>query len=380
MDAFYASVEQLDNPDLKGKPVIVGGTSKRGVVSAASYEARRYKIHSAMPIAQAMKLCPHGVFLPVRMKRYKEVSSKVFAVFLKYTPLVEPLSLDEAFLDVTGSSRLFGTAEEIAARIRKEVFQETGLTVSAGVAASKLVAKIASDVNKPDGLTIVPPGREAEFLAPLPIKRLWGVGRKTQEALDLLGMKTIGDLAGLSLALLEKKFGRHGRSLHYAALGLDERDVEPEHETKSVGHEYTFDSDLSEIAIINKELLELAGMVAKRLRRYHLQGRTITLKVKYHDFKLVTRSATIKEHTADSKMIFAEVRKLVKKTGAGQIPVRLLGISVSGLKSDSGRRQQLLFQEMQPSTKRQEINKAMDTIQEKFGPTAILPGRLLEGD
>ena len=198
MDAFYASVEQLDNPELKGKPVIVGGTSKRGVVSAASYEARKYKIHSAMPIAQAMKLCPYGVFLPVRMKRYKEISSQVFAVFEKYTPLVEPLSLDEAFLDVTGSEKLFGTAEDIAGQIRREVFEKTGLTISAGVAASKLVAKIASDLNKPDGLTIVPSGREAEFLAPLPIKRLWGVGKKTQEVLAMLGVHTMGDLASLA--------------------------------------------------------------------------------------------------------------------------------------------------------------------------------------
>ena len=247
MDAFYASVEQLDNPELKGKPVIVGGRSMRGVVSAASYEARKYKIHSAMPVAQAKKLCPHGVFLPVRMKRYKEISNRVFSIFQKYTPLVEPLSLDEAFLDVTASSKLFGTAENIAEQIRKQVFKEIGLTISAGVASSKLVAKIASDIDKPDGLTIVPAGYETEFLAPLPIKRLWGVGKKTQEALTLLGVHTIGDIAGISLDLLEQKFGKHGKSLHYAAQGLDNRDVETEHETKSVGHEFTFDADLVEI-------------------------------------------------------------------------------------------------------------------------------------
>ncbi len=317
MDAFYASVEQLDNPDLQGLPVIVGGTSKRGVVSAASYEARKYKIHSAMPIAQAMKLCPHGVYLPVRMRRYKEVSSQIFAIFQKYTPLVEPLSLDEAFLDVTGSGKLFGTAEEIARRIRKEVRAETGLTVSAGVAASKLVAKIASDINKPDGLTLVPVGREAEFLAPLPIKRLWGVGKKTREILEMLGIHTIGDLASLPLALLEQKFGKHGRSLHNAALGLDDRDVETEHETKSVGHEFTFDKDLVEPETIRRELLELAVMVAKRLRRYKFQGRTITLKVKYHDFKQITRSVTIKQHTADSKCIYEKTLQLIQKTAAG---------------------------------------------------------------
>ena len=380
MDAFYASVEELDNPELKGKPVIVGGSSMRGVVSAASYEARKYKIHSAMPIAQAMRLCPHGVFLPVRMKRYKEISNKVFSIFQKYTPLVEPLSLDEAFLDVTSSRKLFGTAEDIARQIRKQVFEEIGLTISAGVAASKLVAKIASDFNKPDGLTIVPAGSEAEFLAPLPIKRLWGVGKKTQETLGLLGVHTIGDIAGLSLDLLEQKFGKHGKHLHLSALGLDERDVETEHETKSVGHEFTFDADLTEIEAIRRELLELSGMVAKRLRHYQLKGKTITLKVKYHDFRQVTRSSTINEHTADSKRIYQKVLQLLKKTDAGKQPARLLGISVSGLKLDGGSNQQLLFPEMQTGKKREEINKALDAIQEKYGSTAIFPGRLLKGD
>jgi DNA polymerase-4 len=380
MDAFYASVEQLDNPDLKGKPVIVGGTSKRGVVSAASYEARKYKIHSAMPIAQAMKLCPRGVFLPVRMKRYKEISDKVLAIFQRYTPLIEPLSLDEAFLDVTGSSKLFGSAEEIAAKIRRDVFQETGLTVSAGVASSKLVAKIASDLNKPDGLTIVPSGTEAEFLAPLPIKRLWGVGKKAQETLLLLGVHTIGDIVTLPEKLLEQKFGKHGMGLRRKALGLDDRDVEIEHETKSVGHEFTFETDLVELEIIRRELLELAGMVAKRLRRYQLQGKTITLKVKYHDFKQVTRSSTITEHIADSKRIYQEVIQLLQKTDAGEKPLRLLGISVSGLRMENGSGQQLLFPGVQTTEKRKNINKALDAIQEKFGSTAILPGRLLDGD
>jgi DNA polymerase-4 len=380
MDAFYASVEQLDNPDLKGKPVIVGGTSKRGVVSAASYEARKYKIHSAMPIAQAMKLCPRGVFLPVRMKRYKEISDKVLAIFQRYTPLIEPLSLDEAFLDVTGSSKLFGSAEEIAAKIRRDVFQETGLTVSAGVASSKLVAKIASDLNKPDGLTIVPSGTEAEFLAPLPIKRLWGVGKKAQETLLLLGVHTIGDIVTLPEKLLEQKFGKHGIGLRRKALGLDDRDVEIEHETKSVGHEFTFETDLVELEIIRRELLELAGMVAKRLRRYQLQGKTITLKVKYHDFKQVTRSSTITEHIADSKRIYQEVIQLLQKTDAGEKPLRLLGISVSGLRMENGSGQQLLFPGVQTTEKRKNINKALDAIQEKFGSTAILPGRLLDGD
>lgn len=380
MDAFYASVEQLDFPDLKGKPVIVGGSSMRGVVSAASYEARKFKIHSAMPIVQAKKLCPHGIFQPVRMKRYKEISNKIFSIFQQYTPLVQPLSLDEAFLDVTASSKLFGTAEDIAKRIRKQVYEEIRLTVSAGIAASKLVAKIASDMDKPDGLTIVPAGKEAEFLAPLSIKKMWGVGKKTQNTLSLLGVHTIGDIANITMELLEQKLGKHGRHLHYAALGLDERDVETDHETKSVGHEFTFDADLAEIAPIRRELLELSVMVAKRLRQHQLQGRTITLKVKYHDFKQITRSTTIKAHIADSKHIYEEVIQLLKKTDAGNKPLRLLGISVSGLKTENESSQQFLFPEMQTGRKRQEINRALDTIQEKFGSTAILPGRLLRGD
>jgi DNA polymerase-4 len=330
-----------------------------------------------MPIAQARKLCPHGFFLPVRMKRYKEISNKVFAIFQKYTPLVEPISLDEAFLDVTASTKLFGSVEDIAKQIRKEVLKTTGLTVSAGVAASKLVAKIASDFNKPNGLTIVPPGTEAQFLAPLPIRRLWGVGKKNRKALGMLGVKTIGDLAILPLSLLEKKFGKHGISLHNAALGLDKRDVEVEHETKSVGHEFTFDSDLSDIPSIRRELLELASMVAKRLRRYHFEGRTINLKVKYHDFKQITRSVTIRQSTADSKKIYEEILLLLKKTEAGQKPTLLLGISVSGLKTGTGFNQQLLFDSFQSSTKRKEINKALDEIQERFGVTSILPARLL---
>ena len=380
MDAFYASVEELDNPELKGKPVIVGGRRKRGVVSAASYEARKFKIHSAMPIAQAMDLCPHGVFLPVRMKRYREISDRIFAIYQRFTPLVEPLSLDEAFLDVTGSNKLFGSAEDIGAQIRKLVFQETGLTVSAGVASSKLVAKIASDYNKPDGLTIVPLGQEKEFLEPLPIKRLWGVGKKTRKELNLLGIKTIGDILKISPDLLEKKFGKHGRSLYFKAKGLDERDVDTISERKSVGHEYTFDTDLTDRKVIHKELLDLADQVAKRLRHNNLQGRTISLKVKYHDFQQITRSKTVSKETSDSKQIIQEIVQLLEKTAVGQKPVRLLGISVANLKPVGGSMQPSLFQEENGSQKRQQVNKAVDAINLKFGATAIRPGTLLGGD
>ena len=378
MDAFYSSVEQLDKPELQGRPVIVGGSRKRGVVSAASYEARKFKIHSAMPIAQAMNLCPHGVFLPVRMKRYRQISSRIFTIYQQFTPLVEPLSLDEAFLDVSGSNKLFGSAEDIAVQLKKLVFQEIGLTVSAGVASSKLVAKIASDFNKPDGLTIVPYGQEEIFLAPLPIKRLWGVGRKTQGELNLLGVQTIGDIVNIPPELLEKKFGKHGKSLYYKARGIDHRDVDTVSERKSVGHEYTFDTDLVDDKKIHKELLDLADQVAKRLRHKKLHGRTISLKVKYHDFQQISRSKTIGKETSDSKEIFHQVLRLLQKTAAGKKPVRLLGISVANLKSVDCSVQPSLFQEEKGTRKRQKVNKAVDAINEKFGATAILPGTLLE--
>jgi len=240
MDAFYASVEILDNPALRGQPVVVGGDCNRGVVCAASYEARKFGVHSALPMLTAKKLCPHGVFLPVRMARYQEISRRIMEIFQRFTPQVEPLSLDEAFLDVTASQRLMGSAEEIAGQIRALVRDTTGLTVSAGVGTSKLVAKIASDLNKPDGLTIVPPGEEEVFLAPLPIGRLWGVGKTTREALALIGVQTVGDLRRIPPAILTAKFGKAGRMLHESARGIDLRPVEPRQEAKSIGHEETF--------------------------------------------------------------------------------------------------------------------------------------------
>ena len=377
MDAFYASVEVLDNPSLKGKPVVVGGDANRGVVSAASYEARKFGIHSALSMAIAMRRCPEAVFLPPRMNRYREISKQIFNIFESYTPLVEPISLDEAFLDVTGSIRLFGPAEAIAATIRKQVKERIGLTVSAGVASSKLVAKIASDFDKPDGLTIVPPGQEQSFLAPLPITRLWGVGKATREALALLGVQTIGDLSRLSPDLLQRKFGKHGPSLYYHSLGIDEREIIPDQEIQSVGHEETFEKDLTTLNAIHRELLALSERVARRLRCYQLCGKCITLKVKYSDFKQITRSYTIGSTTDDNSEIYREIIKLLEKTEAGNKPIRLLGIAVSHLQSD-GKIQLELFDEKKNKLKKQQVNQALDTINEKFGTTAIIPGRLLQ--
>jgi DNA polymerase-4 len=377
MDAFYASVEVLDNPSLKGKPVVVGGDANRGVVSAASYEAREFGIHSALSMAIAMRRCPGAVFLPTRMNRYREISRQIFAIFQTFTPLVEPISLDEAFLDVTGSLRLFGPAEIIAATIRKQVKEQIGLTVSAGIASSKLVAKIASDFDKPDGLTIVPPGEEQAFLAPLPITRLWGVGKATREALALLGVQTIGDLSRLPPDLLQRKFGKHGNSLYQASLGIDDREVTPGREMKSIGHEETFAADLVELKIIQRELLALADKVTRRMRRYGVTGRCISLKVKYSDFKQITRSHTIEGTTDDNSVIYKEVIKLLEKTEAGNNPIRLLGVAVSHLHSD-GKIQLELFDERKNKLKKQQVNQALDAINEKFGTTAIVPGRLLQ--
>jgi DNA polymerase-4 len=318
MDAFYPAVEVLDNPALKGKPVIVGGSRERGVVSSASYEARKFGVHSAQPIATAMRLCPHGIFLPGRMARYKEVSAQVFEIFYRFTSLVEPLSIDEAFLDVAGSTRLFGQPVEIAKKIKRMVVKETGLTVSAGVAPSKFVAKIASDMDKPDGLTVVPPESVREFLDPLPIKKMWGIGKVTQEALARLNVHTFKDLSRVPLKVLERRFGKHGLKMHQLSMGIDDRDVVQGHDVKSVGHEETFSQDILDKDLAKKELLALVNKVARRMRQKNATGRTVTLKVKYSDFIQITRSSTLPKSTDDGLEIYSTVCHLLEKTEVGK--------------------------------------------------------------
>jgi DNA polymerase-4 len=376
MDAFYASIEIRDRPELRGLPVVVGGTSDRSVVSAASYEARKFGIHSAMPLVRARQLCPGGIFLPVRMGRYHEVSDRIMAIFERFTPLVEPISLDEAFLDVTASARLFGSGVEIANAIKKLIKAETGLTGSAGVATSKLLSKIASDLNKPDGLTVVEPGREREFLAPLPIGKLWGVGRTTLKELSLLGVTTIGDLAGLPVEILEAHFGKSGSYLHRAALGFDNRPVVPEREAKSIGHEDTYETDLRDPDRMRRELLSLATRVGARMRRHGLRGRTVTLKVKFHDHKLVSRSTTLVEATDDDLTIFRQACELLPHTEAGKRPVRLLGISLGNLNRSDAPRQADLFGASRKTARREKLNRAVDDVHRKFGRKAINPATL----
>lgn len=377
MDAFYASVEVLDNSALKGKAVIVGGPRQRGVVSAASYEARKYGVHSAQPMATAMGLCPQGIFLPVRMARYKEVSDQIFEIFFRFTPLVEPLSIDEAFLDVTASAKLFGPAEGIAGRIRKLVREDIGLTISAGVAPSKLVAKIASDLNKPDGLTVVPEGKVRSFLGPLSIDRLWGVGKVTQKDLSLLNVKTIGDLSRLPKDLLQRRFGQQGLQLYFLSKGIDDREVQPERKIKSLGREETFSEDILDKERAEKELLDLSHRVAKRLRRHGVGGRTITLKVTYHNFIQITRSQTLPAATDDGRIIYRSCRDLLQKTEIGRKPIRLLGIYLSLLTKPGGG-QLLLFDQNNGLKKGAQLNRALDTIQDKYGDQAIRPASLID--
>jgi len=377
MDAFYPAVEVLDNPDLKGKPVIVGGSRERGVVSSASYEARKFGVHSAQPIATARRLCPDGIYLPVRMSRYKEMSDQVFEIFFRFTPLVEPLSIDEAFLDVTGSERLLGQPEKVAIEIKQVVRKETGLTVSAGVAPSKFVAKIASDIDKPDGLTVVPADKVREFLDPLPIKKMWGVGKVTQEALTRLGVRSFRDLSKMPVDVLEQRFGKYGVKMHLLSMGIDERDVVTEHDAKSVGHEQTYLQDIMDLNLAKKELLSLANEVARRMRRKSATGKTVTLKVKYNDFVQITRSTTLPTLTDDGFEIYAIACNLLKKTEVGKRPVRLLGISLSQLVFFGKEGQLHLFDEGDGSQKRKNLNIALDSVYDKFGADSIRPGTLV---
>ncbi|WP_242371997.1 DNA polymerase IV [Anaeromyxobacter sp. SG26] len=384
LDAFYASVEQLDAPALRGRPVIVGGPSRRGVVCAASYEARRFGVRSAMPTAQARKLCPDGVFLPPRFDRYSALSEQVFAIYRRYTPLVEPLSLDEAFLDVTASRALHGGGRDIAAAIKRAVRAECGLAVSAGVAEVKLAAKIATDLGKPDGLVEVPEGGVAAFLAPLPVGRLWGVGPVTEAALRKLGVTTIGDLGRTPDAALATAVGTSSaRGLRALALGEDPRDVVPDEAAKSVGAEETFGEDLSGRAALERALLEQAGRVGRRLRAAGLAGHVVTLKVKYADFTLVTRRTTLPNATDDDRAIFEAVRAQLERVDAER-PVRLTGVSVSGFAGEAERGQLDLFQAaLAPPPeveKRRSLNAALDVLARRFGDRAVTRADLADED
>ncbi|HVO19986.1 MAG TPA: DNA polymerase IV [Anaeromyxobacter sp.] len=382
LDAFYASVEQLDEPRLRSRPVIVGGTGNRGVVCAASYEARRFGVRSAMPTVRARRLCPEGVFLPPRFERYGEVSSRVFAIYRRYTPQVEPLALDEAFLDVTRSRALHGGGREIATAIKRAVREECGLFVSAGVAEVKLAAKIACDLGKPDGLVVVPGGGVAAFLAPLEVSRLWGVGEVTEAALRKLGVARIGDLLRLPETALARAVGAaHAKDLRAFARGEDPREVVPDEEARSVGAEDTFEGDLVGRAGLEPELLAQATRVGRRLREAGLRGRVVTLKVKYADFSLITRRTTLGAPTDDHRAIYQAALAQLERVDLSR-PVRLTGVSVSGFRGADRPGQLGLF--AAPSgvagppgdSRRRALNTALDAIAERFGEGAVGPADL----
>ncbi len=373
LDAFFASVEQRDHPELRGRPVIVGGGSPtdRGVVSAASYEARVFGVRSAMSLREAGRRCPEGVFVPVDGRRYQIASRDVMAVLRRFTPLVEPVSIDEAFLDVTATYDLFGDGPTIARRIKDEVRGEVGLVASVGVATTKLVAKVASDLRKPDGLVIVAPGTEAAFLAPLPISRLWGVGERTGAALADFGVRTIGDLAALPPDVVVRRFGKHGASLIERAQGIDADPVHDGDPAKSVGHEHTFDVDTTDREIIERTLLAMSEGVSGRLRSAGVRAGTITVKIRDTSFRTLTRQRTLVEPTDMTEPIYRVALELARPELRG-IRVRLLGVTASNL----GEREQLaMFSADDP--KRRRATEAADAVRRRFGEDAVTRARLL---
>ena len=381
LDQFYAAVEVLDFPELKGKPVIVGGRpDSRGVVSTASYEARKFGVHSAMSSAQAARLCPQGIWRTPRMERYAEKSREVHAVFERFTDQIEPLSLDEAFLDLTGSVRLFGSPEELGRKIKEGIKQETGLIASAGVAESKFLAKIASDLRKPDGLVIVPPGQKAAqgFLAPLPISRIFGVGPKFAERLDMLGLKLIRDVTQADLKWLKARLGEESAMhLWNLAHGIDLRPVESRERAKSIGRENTFSQDLRDFGAMERELLGFADEVASRLRASGLRCYGVTLKVKFGDFTSITRAASFDEPTDLAEPLHqAAVKMLREKVNFGNQGARLLGISANRLVG-AGEVTDSLFKD-EKGERRRKAADAVDKLRAKFGDAAVTRGRLLE--
>ncbi len=372
MDAFYASVEQRDHPEYRGKPLIVGGSPRsRGVVSAASYEVRAYGVHSAMPTAKALRLCPHAILVPPDIRHYAAVSEQIFQIFSRYTPLIQPVSLDEAFLDVTSSQRLFGTPVTMAEEIRAAIKKETGLTASVGVSSCRFVAKIASDLNKPDGLAVIPHAEILERLKNLPVGKIWGVGPVTNRKLERLGILTIGQLREWPPEALAAKLGRAGRDLHELANGRDLSEVVPDEEEKSLSHETTFAKDLLDLEALETELRDLSDQVASRLRGRGLCGRVVFLKLRYDDFTTLTRRVTIPEATNLSAIIHRHARELLhRKTEAGRRPVRLIGVGVSGCEK-RGERQGNLFQPPAQLAKLERLEETADHIRQKLGAAAL---------
>ena len=378
MDAFYASVEIRDNPALRDKPVIIGGSPQgRGVVSTANYVAREFGVHSAMPAAQAVRLCPHAVFLRPRMEHYVAISQQIREIFFRFTSLVEPLSLDEAFLDVSGCESLFGPAPEIARKIKATLRNEVGLVASAGVAPNKFLAKVASDLEKPDGLVVVPAETIQSFLDPLPIRRVWGIGPQTEKRFNALGVSTVAGIRGLAREQLHREFGANSEHFYRLARGWDSRAVVPEHEAKSVSHENTFPVNVEDPEMLRAWLQELMGQVTVRMRRAQVKGKTVRIKVRFSDFRTITRSETLNELSFETRLIETTAQKLLAKIlRESQQPVRLLGAGMANLRVGVPV-QQTLF-DAEEKQKQSRIDEACDELKQKFGAAAVRTAAALE--
>lgn len=374
MDAFYASIEERDNPDLIGKPVIVGGTPQgRGVVAAANYVVRKFGVHSAMPASTALRLCPHAIVLRPRMAYYSEISAQIREILHRFTPLVEPLSLDEAFVDVTGSEPLFGPSVEIARQIKRTIRDEVRLVASVGVAPNKFLAKIASDLQKPDALVVVDPDRIQEFLDPLPIGRLWGVGRVTGKAFEERGLHTISQVRQTPLETLKSLFGKSGEHIWQLAHGIDDRRVVPDREAKSISHETTFAVDLTDREILRAWLMDLTDQVAWRLRRHDLRGRTVNLKVRFGNFRTITRAKTLEAPTNVTDEIWRTAADLLEHALPRRPEgIRLLGIGVSNF-DESRQKQKSLFPD-DTHEKHSQLDQTLDQIRHRFGPDSLNRG------
>ena len=371
MDAFYASIEEREHPELVGKPVIVGGTPQgRGVVAAANYAARTFGVHSAMPARTAVKLCPNAVFLPTRIDYYAKVSEQIRDIFEAFTPRVEPLSLDEAFLDVTESQKLFGTPESIGRQIQQTVHKELQLVASVGIAPNKFLAKIASDLEKPAGFVVVPDNAIQAFLDPLPVRRLWGVGPVTAAALEQLGIQTIGQVRLLPANALHERFGQHGKHLWNLAQGIDDRPVVTDKAAKSISHETTFAVDVTDRDVLRAQALALTDQVAARLRIRGLSGKTVQLKIRFGDFQTITRAATLPNPTQLTQPIWRAVQQLLTKNlPRPNAPIRLIGVGVSSLDNDPQHQQELFPDETAAS--QLQLEQTTDQIRQKFGATSL---------
>jgi DNA polymerase-4 len=376
MDAFYASVAELDNPQYKGKALVVGAGT-RGVVLSANYEARKFGIRAAMPVARAKRMAPHAIFIAPEHHRYSEISQRVMTIFNSYTPLVEPISLDEAFLDVTGSQKLFGTAREIATKIRAQVESEEGITCSVGIATTKFIAKLASQHCKPNGMLEIQPNRVLEFLHPLPVRAIWGVGPKTAESLDRLGLHTIADIANTPRSTLIRALGdATGESLYELAWGRDYREVTPDEPEKSIGNEETFSRELDNPEEILREFLRMTEKATARLRDAHLFAKTISIKIKFADFTLITRAKTLPLAIDSTHETYEVVKKLYLALRNEGARIRLVGVSLSNLQEDVPVQLELGARERGW----READSAIDKATARFGRSSVRPGRLIRGD